>query len=68
MRYGSFEILYDKPRCQFCFVRDGFVFIEFGMELAHAIGFYRCVRELHAVFERISRKRIVKSIRKWSEI
>ncbi len=65
LRYGSFEILYDKHHCQYCFVRQGYVFIEFGIEAAHQIGFDRCVRELHSKFERVSKKRLVKSIRKW---
>ena len=65
MRYDSFEILYDPRHYQYCFVRDGYVFIEFSVELAHEIGFDRCIRELHVKFEAISKKRLVKSIRKW---
>jgi len=65
MRYGTFEILYDKKSCQYCFIRDGYVYIEFSCEIANEIGFLNCVRELNYKFMRISKNKLVGTIGKW---
>ena len=65
MRCGDFNVLLDRKRGFYCFVADGFVFIEFSVEIADRLGFDFCVRELHRRYEKVSSKNPVVGFRRF---